>query len=86
MERSKFDRYASLEARRDFVGFLCATIHIVQIRRSVHICRDPEDDKFLDVAVNGGAVAIVTGDSDLLALGSFEDISIVTPAGYLAEC
>jgi hypothetical protein len=37
-ERPKFDRYASLDARRDFVGFLCATIHVVQIRRSVRIC------------------------------------------------
>jgi predicted nucleic acid-binding protein len=47
--------------------------------------RDPEDDKFLDVAANGGAVAIVTGDSDLLALGCFEGISIVTPAGHPAR-
>lgn len=83
MERSKFDRYASLAARRDFVGFIYATVHVVRIERQIRACRDPKDDKFLDVAVNGSADTIVTGDVDLLALHPFEGISIVTPAAYL---
>jgi len=45
----------------------------------------PADDKFLDVAVNGGAAVIVSGNSDLLVLGSIERIPIVTPADYLAR-
>ena len=51
----------------------------------VKICRDPKDDKFLDVAINGGADLIVTGDADLLVLHPFEGIEIVTPAAYLAR-
>ena len=49
----------------------------------VRACRDPRDDKFLEVAVRGRADAIVTGDADLLALHPFRGIAILTPAKYL---
>jgi predicted nucleic acid-binding protein len=51
----------------------------------VQICRDPKDDKFPDVAIDGRADLIVTGDTDLLVLHPFEGIGIVTPAAYLAR-
>jgi len=50
---------------------------------TVHACRDPSDDKILEVAVNGGATLIVTGDKDLLALNPFRCTAIVTPASHL---
>ena len=46
-------------------------------------CRDPKDDKFLELAVNGHADLIVTGDRDLLALNPFRGIPIVTPAAFV---
>lgn len=46
-------------------------------------CRDPTDDKFLELAVNGHADLIVTGDGDLLVLNPFRDIPIVTPAMFV---
>jgi predicted nucleic acid-binding protein len=49
----------------------------------IRACRDPRDDKFLEVAVNGRADAIVTGDQDLLVLNPFQGIPILSPAGYL---
>lgn len=85
VERPKFNRYASLAARRQFAAFIYATVQITTIQRSVRVCRDPDDDKFLDVAVNGDAKTIVTGDADLLALNPFEGIAIITPASYLAQ-
>jgi uncharacterized protein len=45
--------------------------------------RDLKDDKFLELAVNGRAGLIVSGDADLLALDPFRGISIVTPALFL---
>jgi putative PIN family toxin of toxin-antitoxin system len=55
----------------------------VPITYSIRACRDPEDDKFLELAVNGNAALIVTGDKDLLALDPFQGIAIITPAGFL---
>jgi len=52
--------------------------------RRVTACRDPLDDKFLEVAVAGGADVLVSGDQDLLVLNPFEGIPIVTAATFLA--
>ena len=42
------------------------------------ICRDPDDDKFLNCAIDAKAIYIVSGDNDLLTLKNFEGIEIVT--------
>jgi putative PIN family toxin of toxin-antitoxin system len=52
--------------------------------RRVTSCRDPLDNKFLEVAVAGKADVIVSGDQDLLVLSPFEGIAIVGPATFLA--
>jgi len=52
--------------------------------RRITACRDPLDDKFLEVAVAGRADVVVSGDQDLLVLSSYEGIPIVTPASFLA--
>ncbi|HEY0794550.1 MAG TPA: putative toxin-antitoxin system toxin component, PIN family [Acidisarcina sp.] len=45
-------------------------------------CRDPDDDMFLECAMRAKADILVAGDKDLLVLGRFEGIRIVTPAEY----
>jgi putative PIN family toxin of toxin-antitoxin system len=47
------------------------------------VCRDPADDPFLSCAVAADADFIISGDKDLLALGSFRNIPIVTAAAFL---
>ena len=54
------------------------------IDERIAVCRDPTDDKFLELAVNGKADLIVTGDADLLVLNPFRDIPIVAPATFVA--
>jgi uncharacterized protein len=48
------------------------------------VCRDPDDDQVLACALAAAANLIVSGDRDLLALGSFRDIRILTPNAALA--
>jgi putative PIN family toxin of toxin-antitoxin system len=48
------------------------------------VCRDPDDDQVLALAVAAKVEVIVSGDDDLLSLGSFEDVPIVAPAAALA--
>jgi putative PIN family toxin of toxin-antitoxin system len=55
----------------------------VTISRPVRACRDPRDDMILEVAVNGAANAIVTGDGDLLTLHPFMGVPILSPADWL---
>jgi len=50
---------------------------------SIETCRDPDDDKFLELAVEEEADLIISGDSDLLVLHPFEGIPILPPADFL---
>ena len=68
---------------RAWLRKLMAAAELVTITERVVACRDPTDDKFLEVAVNGHADLIVSGDQDLLTLNPFRDIAIVTPAAFV---
>ena len=70
-------------ATRDCLRALLAAAELVSIRARIAACRDPTDDKFLELAVNGHADVIVSGDADLLALNPFRKISIIVPAAFL---
>ena len=47
------------------------------------IKEDPSDDKFLECAVAGKAVCIVSGDKHLLKLSEFRGIRILTPRHFI---
>lgn len=49
------------------------------------VCRDPEDDVVLATALAGRADIIVSGDKDLLVLGSFQGIPISDARSALAR-
>lgn len=79
----KFDRYVARSRRDELLRRLAPLVEIVEIVQQVRACRDPDDDSFLEAAVNGRADVIITGDKDLLELDPFRGIAIVTPAAYL---
>jgi putative PIN family toxin of toxin-antitoxin system len=83
LARRKFATYVSIQDRQEFIRLLGRVAEMVPITHAIRACRDPKDDKFLELAVNGGAGVIITGDKDLLALNPFRKIAIVTPAQYL---
>jgi putative PIN family toxin of toxin-antitoxin system len=68
--------------RKDLAKLL-ARAELVTITERIAACRDPHDDKFLELAVNGHADLIVSGDGDLLALNPFRQIPIITPAIFV---
>jgi predicted nucleic acid-binding protein len=47
-------------------------------------CRDPKDDKYLELALAAGAETIVSSDDDLLVLHPWRSVRILRPADYLA--
>jgi predicted nucleic acid-binding protein len=57
----------------------------VLIQETISICRDAKDNKFLELAVNGDAKFIITGDQDLLILNPFRGIKIITPELLVSE-
>jgi putative PIN family toxin of toxin-antitoxin system len=47
---------------RDWLRKLMATAELIDVTERIAACRDPKDDKFLELAVNGRAELIVSGD------------------------
>ncbi len=67
---------------RDF-RILLANVLVVEVKGAVQACRDPKDNMVLECARNASASLIITGDKDLLMLGSFEGIRIITASQYV---
>ena len=70
--------------RSELAGLL-ARAELIEINERIAACRDPTDDKFLELAVNGRADLIVSGDRDLLALNPFRNIPIIAPAAFMQD-
>jgi uncharacterized protein len=83
LSRKKFRRYIDEEDVRGFLAALTREAEWVDIGLRIVACRDPKDDKFLELAVCGHAEYIVTSDADLIALHPFRNIKILTPSEFL---
>jgi putative PIN family toxin of toxin-antitoxin system len=83
LRRPKFDRYVTHDEREHFLAKLIREAKLIEPLKRVHACRDPKDDRWLELAVAGDAQQIISGDRDLISLRQFRDISIVSPAQYL---
>ena len=57
-------------------------LHLISAVTSVEVSRDPDDDKFIGCAIDSKSYYIVSGDKDLLVLGKYENIEIITAAEF----
>ncbi len=86
--KPKFDRYLSMERRNAILHDLGAASEWFEPSPEVsaqRYSRDPDDDKFLWLALGCGATCLVSGDEDLLTLPPFERLIVLTPAQALAS-
>lgn len=68
------------EAVADYLSF----VRVVSIPKTLDaVPRDREDNAVLESAIEGGAEFIVSGDKDLLSLGSFRGIRIIRASEFL---
>ncbi|HLF78159.1 MAG TPA: putative toxin-antitoxin system toxin component, PIN family [Dehalococcoidia bacterium] len=67
-----------------FVTTLAETAVVVEPEEELSVVRDEADNRVIEAAVAGEVDYVVTGDTDLLRLGSFEGVQIVTPARFAA--
>jgi len=85
LRRSDFTKYVTDDERMEFLAILLREATFVEVTIHIGECRDPQDNKFLELAVSGHAACIVSGDKDLLVLHPFRGIPIVTPRGFWDE-
>lgn len=85
LSRDKLRPYITEEEARQFLALLTGASQWVEIDVSIGACRDPSDNKFLELAMSGQATHIVTGDHDLLELNPFQGKRILTPSEFLRQ-
>ncbi len=81
--RKKFNRYVTNEEREEFLETLIERAVLIEIVENIQECRDPKDDKVLELALNGEAQYIITGDRDLLVLNPFRNVKVITVEDFL---
>lgn len=83
LRRPRLDKYIHEEDRIRFLMTLLREAQLVRVACTVTDCRDPKDNKYLELAVAAGAACIISGDQDLLVLSPFRKISVLTPREFL---
>ncbi|MDL1897345.1 putative toxin-antitoxin system toxin component, PIN family [Anaerolineae bacterium CFX7] len=80
----KYQAQVSAEFRAGYSARIRELAEFVEPTRTISATsRDINDDPVLAQAADGHADYLVTGDLDLLTLGEFEGIQIVTPEQFL---
>jgi putative PIN family toxin of toxin-antitoxin system len=90
LDNKKFDRYLDQTLRREFVALIRRQSHLFAVETTdleavEPPCRDPEDNKFLALALAAEANVLISSDDDLLVLHPWRGIPIVTPADFLSR-
>ena len=70
------DRAAAVRAELEAIAEVVTPVEVPRV------CRDPDDDQILAIAITGSADALVTGDADLLALGVHGGVNISSVADF----
>ncbi|MCL4757576.1 MAG: putative toxin-antitoxin system toxin component, PIN family [Rhodocyclaceae bacterium] len=83
--RPKFDRYLSLEKRQLLLHDLSAIAEWVKLPDTNRpaLSRDPDDDKFVHLALTAKADWLISGDRDLLDLPPIPGLQILSPTEAL---
>lgn len=84
LNRKQFRRYIDEKVIRTFLAALTREAEWIDVNVRIAACRDPKDNKFLELAISGHATHIVTGDSDLLVLDPFQGVQILAPHSFLS--
>lgn len=84
LQRPKFRKYITAENLTVFRAYLDA-FPTTPVTSAVELCRDPKDNFLLNLALDSQADYLLSGDEDLLVLGSIGSTSIITLAEFAQQ-
>ena len=65
------------------LAFITSCMNIIETKSDVNVCRDPDDNKFIECAMDAKCVYVVSGDKDLLDIKAYKGVEIITVAEFL---
>lgn len=83
--RPRLQRFLDPELRDEVLSELHASGLFFVPSERVTDCRDPKDNKYLELAFAAAAATIASSDDDLLVLHPWRGVQILKPAAYLTE-
>lgn len=84
--RAKFDKYLTDEMRLEFLTVVAQASEFITIRSVIKDCPDPKDNQFLELAIDGEANIILSGDPHLTDMNPYRNISILGPREFMELC
>jgi len=84
-QRPKLQKYFSAEKVKELLELFAIIGVSIEIISEVSVCRDAKDNFLLALAQDSQANFLITGDADLLTLGSFAGTKIITYQDFLAQ-
>ena len=84
-QRPKFAKYFHSEDVEQLRHWMEQNMTNVPLGDIPSRCRDPKDDYLLELAVQANAIYLVSGDSDLLDIGTIGDCRIMTVQQFEKE-
>ena len=85
LRKPRHIKYASVEARLSYADAFEVQALKIAVSTSIVACRDPEDDKVLELALTAAAPIIISGDEDLLTMNPYRSIEIMSPRQFIDE-
>lgn len=77
-ERPKFEKYFSANDTAELIEQINTIGELVEIQSDIQLCRDEKDNFLLNLATDGKADFLITGDKDLLIIGEINGAKILT--------
>lgn len=65
------------------LNMIIGAMKLIEARHTVRVCRDPDDDKFIECALDADCHYIISGDKDLLAIEAYDKTRILTVSEFL---
>lgn len=75
--RSKFEKHFTSEDILETIEYMDQYGKIIKVKSQIDLCRDKKDNFWLELAKDGKADYLVTGDNDLIFLKSFAKTRIL---------
>ena len=61
------------------------SFQLVYPSQKITVCRDPDDNKFIECAIEAGCQYIISGDDDLLSLRQIDSTEIITVSDFFVR-
>ena len=68
--------------KKNLLDLFIASLEMIETKTGIQVSRDPDDDKFIECAVDAKALYIVSGDKDLLDICAYENVMMMTAAQF----